>query len=304
MELGQAKKIFFITKKSENVTERTLETYGDVLKKFYDYLSERNVLDVAEVNSIDIREFFIVLQGKGLRGITQHRYFRVLRTFFLFLYQNDFINDNPMKNVKPPKVERKPMRTFTGQEISKLLNAFDKTTFIGCRNYCMFCLLFSTGIRKGELTNLSTADVNVTNDVIRIENGKGQKTRMIPIGKTMKRALTQYLRMRDEFLQGESCKWLFVTPRATRKVSYSCINVLFKNLKKELKLTGEKVSAHTFRHTMAKNYLLNGGDLFSLQAILGHSDIATTKNYLNLNEKEVKNQHMLYNPLDNKDWLY
>lgn len=178
MDLGQAKKIFFITKKSENVTERTLETYGDVLKKFFDYLFERSILDVSIVDANHIRSFFVVLQERGLKGISQHRYFRTLRTFFLFLYQNDYINGNPMKNVKPPKVEKKPMRTFTGQEISKLMNAFDKTSFIGYRNYTMFCLLFSTGIRKGELTNLTIADVNVTNDVIRID-GKGRKTRVV-----------------------------------------------------------------------------------------------------------------------------
>jgi len=304
MELGQSKKIFLLTKKSENVTARTLETYDTVLKKFLDYLFSKNILDISEVDVICIREFFVMLQDNGLRGITQHRYFRVLRTLFLFLYQNDYINNNPMKNVKPPKVEKKPMRTFTAQEITKLLNAFDKNTFTGFRNYCMFCLFFSTGIRKGELINLAMADINITNDVIRIENGKGKKTRMIPIGRTMKRVLTQYLRMREEFLQGESCKWLYVTPRATRKVTYSCIASIFKTVKKELNLTGEKISAHTWRHTMAKNYLLNGGDLFSLQAILGHADIATTKNYLNLNEREIKNQHALYDPLTNKDWLY
>ena len=110
--------------------------------------------------------------------------------------------------------------------------------------------------------------------------------------------------MREEYLKGETCHLLFVTPRVTRKMTNSCLNILFQKLKKNLKLTGEKISCHTWRHTFAKNYLLNGGDIFSLQKILGHADIVTTKNYLHLNEKEVKLQHAKYNPLDNKDWLY
>ncbi len=304
MELGHAKRIFLTTKKSENVTPRTLETYDSGLKRFFDYLIERNILDVTEVNAGIVREFLVLLKGRGLRGITVHQFYRVLRTFFTFLYQEDYINKNPMTTVKAPKVEQKEMRTFTAQEISKLLNAFDKNDFIGMRNYCIMCLLFSTGIRKTELSNLTLADVNITNDLIRIANGKGQKERYAPIGKTLRRTMVQYLNMREEYLNGESCQWLFITPRASRKMTNSCMGVLFQKLKKTLRLTGEKVSCHTWRHTFAKNYLLNGGDIFSLQKILGHADIATTKNYLHLNEKEVKLQHAKYNPLDNKDWLY
>lgn len=304
MELGQVKKIFIITKKSENVTARTLETYDRGLKKFFDYLLARNIFDISEVNAGVIREYLIELKEKGLKGITVHQFFRVLRTFFTFLHREDYIAKNPMTNVKAPKVEQKEMRTFTAQEISKLLNAFDRNDFIGMRNYCIMCLLFSTGIRKTELSNLTLADVNITNDLIRIANGKGQKERYAPIGKTLRRAMMQYLNMREDYLNGESCSWLFITPRTNRKMTNSCMGVLFQKLKKNLKLTGEKVSCHTWRHTFAKNYLLNGGDIFSLQKILGHADIATTKNYLHLNEKEVKLQHARFNPLDNKDWLY
>jgi site-specific recombinase XerD len=84
----------------------------------------------------------------------------------------------------------------------------------------------------------------------------------------------------------------------------SGIDIMFQKLKKELNLTGEKVSSHTWRHTFAKNYLLNGGDVFSLQKIMGHADLDTTRQYLNLNVEEIKMQHAKYNPLDNKDWLY
>lgn len=304
MELGQAKRIFFITKKSENVTVRTLETYDEVLKRFLKYLIERNVFDVSEVDSSNVREFLILLQEKGLRGVTRHRYFRSLRTFFLFLYREEYISKNPMLHIKPPKIEQKVMRTFTAQEISKLLNGFNRNTFFGLRNYCITAMLFSTGIRKSELVNLTLADINITNDLIRIAQGKGNKERYVPIGRTLRRTIIQYLKSRDEFLKGDSCSYLFITPRRERKMTGSCLSVLFQKLKKELKLTGEKVSCHTFRHSMAKNYLLNGGDLASLQALLGHSDITTTKKYINLNDTELKTQHAKFNPLDNSSWQY
>lgn len=303
MELGQAKKIFLITKKSENVTVRTLETYDEVMKGFLKYVIEQQIYDISEVDSNIIREFLIMLQERGLRGVTRHRHFRCLRTFFLFLHREDYMSNNPIKNVKPPKIEQKIMRTFTAQEISKILNSFNKTTFYGLRNYCIMAMLFSTGMRRNELVNLTLADLNITNDLIKISKGKGNKERIVPLGRTVRRTIIQYLKVREEFLEGEKCDYLFVTPRTERQMTGSCLSVLFRKLKKELNITGEKVSCHTLRHSMAKNYLLNGGDLASLQAILGHSDITTTKKYLNLNENELKIQHARFNPMDNFDWL-
>lgn len=302
MDISEAKKIFLVAKKGENVTGRTLGTYEETFKKFSIYLYEQNLYDISMVNTEHIREFIVGLK-EGRRGITLHKHFRALRTFFLFLFQEDYIDYNPMKTIKPPKVEKKVMRTFTAAEISKLLNAFDRTTYFGMRNYVIMAMFFSTGMRKRELINLTLADLNITSDLIRID-GKGQKERLAPVSRTLRRALKQYIRMRSEFLKDETCDWLFITPRAERKMTDSCLNMLFAKLKKELKLVGEKISSHTWRHTFAKNYLLNGGDIFSLQEILGHADIETTKIYLNLNEKEIKMQHAKYNPLDNKDWLY
>lgn len=302
MDIREAKRIFLVAKASENVTGRTLGTYKDVFKKFLGYLYEQNLYDISVINTSHIREFLVSLKD-GRKGVTVHKYFRVLRTFFLFMLQEDYIESNPMKTVKAPKKEKKVMRTFTAAEISRLLNAFDRTTYFGMRNYCVMAMFFSTGMRKGELRNLTLADVNVTTDLIRID-GKGQKERLAPISRTLRRALRQYMKMRSEFLGDESCEWLFVTPRASRKMTDSCLNMLFGKLKRELGLNGERVSSHTWRHTFAKTYLLNGGDIFSLQEILGHSDIETTKIYLSLNEQEIKVQHAKYNPLDNKDWLH
>ncbi|NCB76781.1 MAG: hypothetical protein EOM42_06775 [Negativicutes bacterium] len=303
MEIGQAKRIFFTAKKAENVTGRTIETYDEVLKKFLVYIVERNIYDIAEVKSDLIREFLGTFKAKGLKGITVHRYFRVLRTFFLFLYRDDYIPNNPMKNIKPPKIEKKAMRTFTIEEINKLLNAFNKLEFFGMRNYVIMCMFFSTGIRKMELASLTLADLNIINDLIRIRNGKGQKERYIPIGKTLRRSLIQYLKMREEYVDDDKCLWLFPS-KTKEQITSSGLGVLFQKVKKELGMTGEKISAHTWRHTFAKNYLLNGGDVFSLQTILGHSNIETTRGYIALNQNELKTQMAKFNPLDNKDWLY
>jgi site-specific recombinase XerD len=302
MELTYAKKIFLIAKQAENVSGRTIKTYIEVISDLFNFLGTVEITDIVKVDDSCIREYMLSLQHRGLRGITQLKHFGTLRPFFRFLHENDYIQTNPISKVKPPKKEKYIMRTFTAQEISKLLNAFDKTTFIGLRNYCIFCMFFSTGMRNAELLKLTLADINITNDLIRII-GKGKKERFVPIGRSMRKTLIHYLKKREEFLDGEVSPYLFISTRNTRIMTYSCLNDLFRRLKKELNITGEKVSSHTFRHTFSKNYLLNGGDVFSLQKCLGHSDIATTKNYLNLNDGELQTQHAKYNPLDNKGWM-
>lgn len=303
MDLRTAKRIFLTAKEAQGVTKSTYRTYSSELTKFFDFVVEKNIFDVSEITADVIREFLNSLKAKGLRNITIHRHWAEIKNIMLFLYREDYITSNPIKNVKPPKVEQKQMRTFTGKEISKLLNCFDKNDFFGMRNYCIMATFFSTGMRKMELLNLRTADLNITNDLLRIEYGKGNKERYVPIGKTLRRIFIQYLKMREDYLGDDSCPWLFPS-RRKRKMTNSGVDILFQKLKKELKLTGEKVSSHTWRHTFAKNYLLNGGDVFSLQKIMGHADLETTRGYLSLNNEEIKLQHARYNPLDNKDWLY
>ncbi|SCM83721.1 hypothetical protein KL86SPO_70579 [uncultured Sporomusa sp.] len=185
MNIAEAKNIFLVAKEAQNVTGRTLGTYQEVFKKFLEYLYSQNMYDISVIDASHIREFIVKLKA-GRKGITVHKYFRVLRTFFRFLHQEDYIDSNPMKAIKAPKKEKKAMRTFTAAEISKLLNAFDRTTYFGMRNYCVMAMFFSTGMRKGELRNLTLSDVNVTTDLIRVE-GKGQKERYVPLGRTLRR---------------------------------------------------------------------------------------------------------------------
>ncbi len=303
MDLRTAKRVFLTAKKAQGVTDRTLRSYTEEITRFFEFVSSKNVFSVTEVTPDLIREFLNSLREKKLRNITIHRYYAEIKTLFIFLHCEDYIKSNPIKNIKPPKVEQKQMRTFTAQEISKLLNAFDKNEFYGMRNYCIMATLFSTGMRKMELMKLTTKDLNITNDLFRIEFGKGNKERYVPIGKTLRRILIQYLRMREEFVGDEFCPWFFPN-RNKQQMTASGLNILFRRLKVELNLTGEKVSPHTIRHTFAKNYLLNGGDVFSLQKIMGHAELETTRQYLNLNDEEIKVQHAKFNPLDNKGWAY
>ena len=195
-------------------------------------------------------------------------------------------------------------RTFTGQEVDKILRAFDKDTFIGFRNYVIVCVLLSTGMRKSELLDMSMLNVHFDVGVISVI-GKGNKQRNIPLSPLLKRLLKQYFARRTEYCSevdySTSALWL---SRGGTALTISGVNGLFRDLKKNLDIPTKRLSAHTFRHTFAKSFLLNGGDVFTLQRLLGHADIATTQIYIDYTEKELKVQNNQYNPLDNTRWYY
>lgn len=107
MELRHAKKVFITTKRSEDVTARALETYGSGLKRFFDYLLEQNIFDVVEVNAALVREFLVMLKEKGLRGITVHQFYRLLRTFFTFIHQENYISKNSITNVSHLRLNKR-----------------------------------------------------------------------------------------------------------------------------------------------------------------------------------------------------
>jgi len=157
----------------------------------------------------------------------------------------------------------------------------------------------SKPLRKQEVCNLNIVDVNFDTTFIKV-HGKGNKERLVPMGFGIVKIIRDYMKWRKYIETDENA--LFTTVEGKR-IGLWTMQSIFRRIKKKSGLTGERISCATSRHTFAKDYLLNGGDIFSLQKILGHSNIATTKKYLNLNENEVREQYQKFNPLDNRDWM-
>lgn len=297
-DLETAKSLFLINRKARNLSKQTLFWYDLYLKNFIQHLGNR---DIGSIQGSDIEQYFIFRREQPkTRDITVRDIYKVLRVFFNFLIDEEYIVRDPMKRIRQPKIRQKIMRTFSKQEIQKILGSFDRNEFFGLRDYLIMCCFFATGMRKAELIGLKLSDISITTDMIKVM-GKGSRDRMVPIGRTLRRIILQYLNQREEYLSGYYCNYFIVSQRKTQ-LTHHGMNCLFQRIKRNLGASGERFSPHTWRHTFAKNYLLNGGDVFSLQKILGHSDIATTKKYIALNDKEIKIQHSKFNPLDNAEW--
>lgn len=300
MTISEAYDIFFISRKARNLSKNTINWYKLSLDRLVPYCEKNNLINIEDIKTYHIEILLGELKGT-VRDITLKDFFNTFRVFFTYLFDEEYINRNPMKNMRAPKVPQKLMRTFTPQEISQILKSFNITDFLGLRNYVIMCLFFSTGMRKSELLDLKVNDVNITLDILKV-TGKGNKQRMLPIGKTLRRVLIRYMHEREDYLKDTTCEYLIIS-YTRQQLKDGGINRIFNTIKKELNIEGEKFSAHTWRHTFAKTFLLNGADIFSLQRIMGHNSINTTKKYISLNDKEIKLQHAKYNPLDNKDWM-
>ena len=298
-------KSFFIHCYSMNLQPNTITTYESKLKVFTSYLNNHTDIDEpSEITSETVREF-LTFHRQRVSKNTIRQYYNVLNVFFRFLAKEKIIQDNIMENVYKPKVSKRQIRSFSNTEVNMILKHFDRNTFVGFRNYAIMITLFATGIRISELCGLQAVDIMFELNVINII-GKGDKQRKVPMSENLRKILLKYFKMRNEYIDEKQLyqsRYFFITKKAT-PMTRDNIEWLFIRIRQYYNLDVDRFSPHTFRHTFAKNYLLNGGDIFSLQRILGHNNLETTKQYISLNDREVKVQNDKYNPLDNQRWKY
>jgi len=217
-----------------------------------------------------------------------------IRRFFTFLNSEGWIEGNPTAGLKTRHGHRPTIHSLSKDQVVLLLDQPIKTIFTGFRDYAMMYLLLDTGLRVGELVRLKLSQVDMKQGYLQQVIGKGRKPRDIPFCNEVRKVLQKYLKARGELAD----ETLFVTLDG----SYMHVRTFQENLKEYGRKAGienVRVSPHTLRHTFAKLYILNGGDPYSLQDILGHSSQDMVKNYLNLWQPEKKLQHTKASPIRN-----
>lgn len=296
---------------SMNLSNETLGMYSKCLNRLLDTcLKEELGKDGKTVIMEDITTSVLRLHFANLlnelQPITVRIHYMCLHSFFTFLYKEGGIKKNSMENVDKPRVPNIELQAFTHTQVDMLLNVFDKNKFTGYRNYCLTCTLFSTGIRRAEATNIKLEDILWDIKMIKI-HGKGNKERKVPISDTLYKVLAQYVQRRKAYITEHSLPsspYLFISTNTGMKFNIGTITYIYNEIARNKHIKGVRVSPHTFRHTFAKFFLLNGGDVFTLQKILGHADITTTKQYVNMNDKDIRVQNDKYNPLECDYWKY
>jgi site-specific recombinase XerD len=299
-----------------NRSKKTIEWHQTALGLFTTYLADQEQITlVTEIDAIHITGWFAHLRtsvggnGKIRCERTIQTYARSVRAFCHWLVKRRFLTFNPFDEVNFPKVGKPLIQILDEEEFEKLLWACappnEKSPLAeraAVRNRAILWVLYDTGIRVSELCGLRLESVDRKQGVLTVW-GKGSKQRRIAMGQTCQRNLFFYLdhhRPDEEELaewgsHGEDHLFLSETRLPLTK---NGMTLLFNRLKKRSEITGKRVSPHILRHTFAIRYLVNGGDPFSLQELLGHEDMATVKMYMRMNDETIQGQKRKFSPGD------
>lgn len=250
------------------------------IEKFFSGLTPQQQADMGAISDQHIREFIRRQTGQGMAAKTVTRYRSSLSNFFEFLLEapNSPVNHNPVSLVSSPKSGRKLPEVLDVDNIFKLLDIPEKTA-LQRRDKALLELFYSSGLRLSELSRLVWSDINTAEGLVRLL-GKGQKTRVVPVGKTAMKALFNW-QSDARFLNQDSQDWVFVSQRGSQLKPRS-IQARVKYWAQQQGLW-QRVYPHLLRHSFASHILESSGDLRAVQEMLGHADLATTQIYTHLN---------------------
>lgn len=256
---------------------RTCDSYERDLNRLAFWLAESGRDQWRLLLSHDLRRYVAVLSRQGLSGRSIARHLSAIRRFYNFLLRERLVTDNPAVDVRAPKSGRRLPRVADVDQLSQLLDASPDDP-LEVRDLCMFELMYSSGLRLSELADLNLEALDLRAGEVRVI-GKGNKERVLPVGRKAVDAIRAWLAVRPE-LAPEGEKAVFVSRRGDR--------LSRRSIQSRLGRWGitrgadQKLHPHLLRHSFASHMLESSGDLRAVQELLGHADIATTQVYTHL----------------------
>jgi integrase/recombinase XerD len=297
MELTAAINSFLTHVRVEKgLSTNTVSAYRRDLLKFEAFAKKRK-LALASLGRDHLVDFLASLYRLKLESRTVARHLVTLRNFFRYAQVQEFISEDPSQNLESPKIRRSLPDYLRLEEVEKLLAQPDEKTPIGLRDRAMLEVLYSSGLRVSELTGLRVMDLDRTAGYVRCI-GKGDKERVVPIGKKAMALVDRYLRDARPKLLGKGqlthSQILFLNRRGG---GFSRVGV-WKILSAYGRQAGLRVALtpHMLRHSFATHLLERGADLRSVQLMLGHSDISTTQIYTHVVEERLKQIYKAHHP--------
>lgn len=307
---------------AKNLAEKTINSYEQTLRLLSRYLIEvQNVKSAEDTKELHIREYIKYLQDRGKYTVTSNEetkninfpenredygkkieittinnYIRNIKVFYNYLYKNRYITSNPVTRIKEIKCSRKVVGFIKNDEFNRLLRIFDLSKFHEYRDYIITQLIFDTGMRLGETLLIQEKDIDYINRTILLpsENTKGKKDRYVFFSEEMLKQLRRWLKYKDRYRQSE---YIFCTNKG-KPLSVSNYETNFK--KYGVRIGLEEIHPHMLRNNFAKRFLMQGGDIYTLSRILGHSSVKVTEEaYLDLDTNDLRTNYQRYSPLAN-----
>lgn len=292
----EAKGEFMLAQAADGGTAATIKWYTSILNALAISMGD---VAIASITPKQLRQYIVELrerpdryqnatqkptQSGGLSESSIAGHIRALHAFWGWV-SKEYDIANPMSNIKRPKPNQSLPKAISWEDFCKLYQAAGQTP-TPQRDRAILALLMDTGCRIGGLVALKTSDLDIDNRLISVTE-KGAKTRLLPISELTALAISQWLEIRS--CEGNGL-WAGLTVHG--------VQLLLQRLKKRAGVKG-RANAHAFRHGFAKMYIAAGGDVATLAKLLGHSDVATTTQYLIFNVEDIKSSHNKYSPLAN-----
>jgi integrase/recombinase XerD len=270
----------------KGLANNSLEGYSQDLSRYQSYFRDQNQSDLSGNHKDTVLGYLNSLYQAGLSSRSIARHLATLRNFYSFLLREGKVACDPTEHIRTPGQWKTIPKFLNLSQIEKLLQVPNAAVPTGVRDRAMLELLYATGLRVSELCRVGISDLNLELGVLRT-TGKGNKQRMVPVGRSAVVAVRQYLETaRGQILKGRGSRFLFVTGRGgamTRQAFWKLLAGhgrragIFHNL-----------TPHVLRHSFATHLLEGGADLRSVQTMLGHADISTTQIYTHVMRSRLR----------------
>lgn len=287
-----------------NAAQNTQVAYGRDLMKFGQWLKDLSK-DFATAERRDIEAYLVDCDTEGLSRATRARRLSAIRQLFRFAFEEGWRDDNPAMQIKGPGRDKKLPGTLSQSEVDALLEAVRNTgsnRSDKVRNICLMELLYATGMRVSELVSLPVSAARGDPRLLLVV-GKGGKERLVPLSAPARRALADWLPIRDEAdnlaLRNGAVASPFLFPSRARAghLTRQSFYLLIKSFAAVAKIPPKKVTPHVLRHAFATHLLANGADLRAIQTLLGHANLATTEIYTHVLDERLKELVLRHHPL-------
>ena len=262
------------------------------LEKFSNWLNDIKQLD--SITTDDLSEYLSKRKKEGLAASSIRQNVVSLKIFFRFLCNNKILSEDIAEGLFSPKPEQLLPKTINQKDVKQLLESIETIDPLGMRDRALIELLYSSGLRLGEIMEALLENLYLEEGHIRV-TGKGNKTRIVPIGKKALEEINNYLdKGRKKLVNSKSTSHIFLSIRG-KKLSPSRIWQIVKERSKRADIKSP-IHPHQLRHSFATHLLSGGADLRIIQELLGHADISTTQTYTHVDEKGLKKVHKKFHP--------
>jgi site-specific recombinase XerD len=296
---------------SLNRSRKTISWYLDILTRYFAYLEGKgNGKSLAELGRQELKGYVLYLQNASrwprnphiedknrgrLSPYSIQGHVRSIKAFWGWLLREGYINENPLAKFPLPRVPENLVKVIDPEQFQTLLAHIDRSNAIGARYYCIMLMLYDSGMRISELTNIGLEELDFGGSCVRV-TGKGKKQRLVPLSSTTFREVRHYMHYYRPRLCPVDSTYLFAN-RDGESISIGSVQQFIRRLARKAGLDKVKVSCHILRHSFATQYLINGANVFLLKEVMGHSSLLTTLKYTHLQPADLQNQHARYSPV-------